>query len=103
MIAELENGLRALITEIVRKEVHAALAEVNTRDQYLPTRAAARFADVAPGTIRRWIRQGRLASHHAGRVVRVRRADLEMLLRAGQRSPSSTDVAPEVLAARDFS
>jgi excisionase family DNA binding protein len=101
MIADLENGLRALITEIVRKEVHAALAEVKALDQYLPTRVAAEVADVAPGTIRRWIREGRLASHHAGRVVRVRRADLKALLQIGTRQDVN-DLTPEQLARRDF-
>ena len=103
MIAEFENGLRALITEIVRKEVRTALAEATMLDQYLPTRTAAKVADVAPGTIRRWIREGRLASHHAGRVVRVRRTDLETLLRVGHASRSPIGVSPEALAARDFS
>src|SRR3954466_2592680 len=54
-MADLETGLRALIAEIVRKELPAALADIATPDEYLSTHAAAELAHVAGGTIRRWI------------------------------------------------
>jgi excisionase family DNA binding protein len=56
-------------------------------------------ASVAEGTIRRWIREGKLVGHKAGRVVRVKRADLEALLRAGGRRD---EASPEELARRAF-
>jgi excisionase family DNA binding protein len=100
--ADLETGLRTLIAEIVRNEVRTALAGVTTPDEYLSTSAAAAFAQVADGTIRRWIREGRLVEHRAGRVMRVRRADLQALLQTGRRSRHVSDMTPEDLAARDF-
>jgi excisionase family DNA binding protein len=92
--------LEATIRELVRVEVRRALADVTRPDEYLSTRGAAAFADVAPGTIRRWIREGRLAGHRAGRVVRVKRADLERLLREGGRRDE--DLTPEALADLKF-
>jgi excisionase family DNA binding protein len=78
----LEVALRETVREMVRAEVRAVLAEIAPRpDDYLSTRAAAKLAGVADGTIRRWIRERRLESHRAGRHVRVRRADLERMMR----------------------
>jgi excisionase family DNA binding protein len=92
-----ESGLRAMIAGIVREE----LAKLPQRDEYLSTGAAAEYAKVAPGTIRRWIREGRLVRLRAGRVMRVRRADLETLLQIGTRQ-NMNDLTPEQLARRDF-
>jgi len=84
-MSELETGLRGLLAELVRDEVRRQLAAATKPDEYLSTDAAAKVADVAGGTIRRWIREGKLVGHRAGRHVRVRRADLERLLREGGR------------------
>ncbi len=99
-MSELEAELRELVRRIVREEVGPLLADAARVDEFLSTRAAARFADVATGTIRRWIREGRLVGHRAGRVVRVRRADLESLLREGRRK--TPELTPEQRALRDF-
>ena len=50
----------------------------------LLTRAeAAKLLKVSPVTISRWLKQGRLPAYRLGpRAVRIRRADLEGLLRA---------------------
>ena len=93
--------LRAMIVQVVREELERAADKVNQRDEYLSPRAAGALAQVAPGTVRRWIREGRLAGHHAGRVLRVRRADLEALLRR-PRVISVDHVEPEALARRLF-
>ena len=84
-MSELETGLRALVAELVREEVARQMAETARPDEYLSTAAAAKLVDVAGGTIRRWIREGRLVGHRAGREVRVLRSDLEKLLREGSR------------------
>lgn len=91
--ASIAAALRALVTEIVREE----LRRVAARDQYLSTGHAAELADVAPGTIRRWLREGKLRGYRAGRSVRVKLSELEQLLRSG-----SSDMSPEQRAARDF-
>jgi excisionase family DNA binding protein len=61
---------------------------------------AARAASVSPATIRKWISEGRLPRHAAGRVWRVRRSDLEKLLGTPTEIARPTET-PEVLALRD--
>jgi len=99
-------SLAHVIAELVRFEVdarvRAALGDVTRPDEYLSTNAAGKLAQVAPGTVRRWIREGRLIGLRAGRVVRVRRSELEQLLRDGARSRVDGDESPEALALRDF-
>lgn len=94
----LEDQIRAIVVEVVRDELAKARAGT-APDEYLSTAGAGRLADVAAGTIRRWIREGRLAEHRAGRVVRVRRVDLVELMRSGRRD---RDDSPEAKALRDF-
>lgn len=90
-------GLRALISELVEE----ALAKRQpANDEYMSPEQAAALAKVAPATVRRWVREGRLPGHHAGRRVRVKRAELESLLRDGPSDRSG--LSPEQLAVRDF-
>ena len=96
----LDAALRPVIAEIVRDEVAKAVAEISRHDEYLSPAAAASVASVAPGTIRRWIRDGKIDSHHAGRNVRVSRKDLLAFMR-GERKSDPT-MTPEQLAARDY-
>src|SRR5579871_2248749 len=79
--ATLEEMLHRMVREAVRCELAAfagseAGALRNSEDAYLSVAKAARVADVAPGTIRAWIRHGRLTAKRAGRVLRVSRAEL---------------------------
>lgn len=92
------NTLEAAIRAIVREEVRAAVAEVLTRNAparaadeggYVSIGGAAAFAAVHPGTLRRWIRTGRLPVRRAGRVYRIARAELEAFL---EREGRSADV-----------
>jgi len=87
----LDDTIRAIVREVVRDEIRAAFHERSSVEArrnagqdagagYLSIARAAAFADVAPGTLRRWIRLGRLPARRAGRVYRVARADLERLL-----------------------
>ncbi len=97
--ADLLASLRALVIEVVREELQHA----PSRDRYLATNDAAALASVAEGTIRRWVREGRLPGHRAGRVLRVRASDLEALLAKGIRAkPPTATMTPEQLARRDF-
>ena len=100
----LAEAFRPLISEVVREEL--AKQQPAAPDLFLSTRAAAAVAGVAPGTIRRWIDEGRLTGHHAGRVLRIRRTELERLLaaapRRSRRRAAVADMTPEALARRDF-
>lgn len=96
---DVEVALRKLIREIARDEITRALSEHDAPAEYLSTSDAAALAGVATGTIRRWMREGRLARHGSGRLVRVRRVDVERILKCPPRGPDAT---PEELAIRDF-
>lgn len=89
MTGQLDYVLRELVRDVVREELRIALAEARPRqaanvntpaDSYLSVAKAAKVADLAPNTIRTWIRDGQLAGHRAGRVLRVKRSDLESFL-----------------------
>lgn len=98
-MSALEHGLRELIVDLVREEVRRVLGEATQPDEFLTTAEAAEVAKVAQGTIRRWIRDGRLTPHHAGRELRVRRVDLDAIMRDGGRR--DRERTPEELA-EDF-
>lgn len=102
----LDLALRAIVREAVREEMRAILAEQGARNVgppggegqgYLSIARAAAFADVAPGTLRRWIRSGRLPVRRAGRVYRVGRADLEDFLARDGRSAAVAGKARAIL------
>ncbi len=88
------------IKEMIAQGIREALGElaIDPGDDMMSTVDAARFAHVAAGTIRRWIKKGDLREHRAGRVIRVSRADLKRMLRNG--SPRNNSATPEQLAKR---
>jgi excisionase family DNA binding protein len=96
-----ENTFRAIIRDEVRKVVVELLSHrPASAGEYAGITEASKIASVAPQTIRRWVRERRLTGYHAGRVLRVKRSELEAFLA----SPSSHegDFSPEALAERDF-
>ena len=97
--ATLIETLRAIVRDIVREEMAVARPATSDATSHLSTRAAAIHAGVAMGTIRRWIRDGKLREHRAGRHLRVRRTDLEALLAGHHVGP---DASPEELAQQAF-
>lgn len=107
----LENALRSIVRDVVRDEVRAALAEHGgvrnaaaaspPGSGYLSIAKAAEFADVAPGTLRRWIRTGRLPVRRAGRVYRIGRAELEEFLASHGRSTDVVRKARAILGCND--
>lgn len=96
------EGIRLLIADVVRAELAKQGARTATADEYLSTSKAARYANVAPGTLRRWIRLRRLEPFGAGRHLRVRRADLDRLLADGGRRVRRVEESPESKADREF-
>ncbi len=106
--SSLDDALREVVRQVVREEIRAALDEDAGRmvprnalgeDGYLSIAAAAAHASVAPGTLRRWIRSGRLPVHRAGRVYRIGRGELEDFL--SRRGPSAAVVAQARTFVRD--
>ena len=77
-------------------------AKIRAAVEALVTTDAATVASVNEGTIRRWVRAGKLRGYRAGRVLRVRRDELDRMLATGRRAPSkaSNDESPEELAMR---
>lgn len=63
-------------------------------------RQAAEYARVTEGTIRRWIHRGRIVGYHAGRHLRVKRSELDQVLRFGFQNPDR--MTPEQRAEYDF-
>lgn len=99
---QLDETIRSIVREVVREELAQRGDARPANDCYLPTAEAAALVGVADGTIRRWIRERRLPSHRAGRVLRVRTSDLHELLAGGQRPRKEKVLSPEELARRDF-
>jgi excisionase family DNA binding protein len=93
--ASIRDLLRDVLREVVREELrerrNASPAPL-TEDSYVSVTKAARIADVAPGTIRAWIRAGRLTGKHAGRVLRISRMELERFMRSEATGPSGREV-----------
>ena len=97
-----EDRLRALIEDSVRKVLREQHATAAPREEYVSVAEAARQIDVAPATIREWMRDGRLRRYHAGRELRVHVPELQALMRRPQREAEATpeDAAREFLARR---
>ncbi|MBI3203049.1 MAG: helix-turn-helix domain-containing protein [Myxococcales bacterium] len=83
-----EGALRALVREalrdVLREELPRLLPGSTARPTYLSPKQAADVAATSVSTIRSWIRGGRLRPYRAGRLVRVRRDEVEALLAGGK-------------------
>ena len=98
----------AITMELVRTIVRSVVIEetarlgASTTIKYLTVSEASEVARVAPNTVRRWLRNGRLDKHEAGSAVRVRRDDLDRFLRGQRRDDgkSPEDLADEELRRR---
>lgn len=101
MSGDLEYALRTLLADVVREQLRLALGDdLPTRlreatstdapppdDGYVSMQRAAEIAQVNPNSIRNWIRRGDLREYRAGRLVRVRLAELHRYL---ARPPETT-------------
>lgn len=92
----LDEVMRRIVRDVVRAELtalgRADHPQRNGSDAYLSVARAARVADVAPGTIRAWIRHGRLTGKRAGRVLRVSRTELEQFMSGAPTGPRGDDI-----------
>jgi excisionase family DNA binding protein len=94
----LRQLVRDTVREVLREELplHAnarrnAAPLVSAEDGFLSVTKAAQLADVAPGTIRAWIRAGRLTEQRAGRVLRVSRRELAQFMTGLPTGPSGAE------------
>lgn len=94
------SELEDMVRKIVRDELARLAPKEPANDGYLSTEAAAEFADVAVATIRRWVREGKLPEHRAGRRVRVLKSELSQLLDGGRRPTKRAKLSPEERAAQ---
>ena len=95
---------------LVRQAVAEALADQQARSiapasspppaEYLTFDDAAAYASVSKGTIRNWVKAGRIGSYGVGRVARVKRAELDALLSQGglrEDLPSASEQADAII------
>ena len=103
-MTDLETAFRKIVTDVVREELHAAFTHFFNKQspdagrRYVSASQAAAIADVSQGTIRIWIRQGRLHEYRAGRVLRISIDELHAFMEAKPIQPES-ERTPEELAA----
>lgn len=97
----LEVNIRAIVAEavrdVVREELAAARRETRSAE-YLTFREAAAELAVSASTIKRWVRLGRLKTFGAGRLRRVRSADVRALLAEPAAAPTPEAEAPAARA-----
>jgi excisionase family DNA binding protein len=92
------TSLEDAIAELVRKEVARQLAERDANSEWLTAFEAAEILGVHPKTLRKMIRDGKLASSRVGSRHRVLRADVEQLIKGAR----NDNLTPEQLARRKF-
>jgi len=98
-----ESALRDIIRDEVRTAIRQELGKKPvTAGDYVSVAEAANIASVQSQTIRAWIRSGKLTEYKAGRVLRVRRSELEAFLSAGPSPTTAPGLSPEDLADRRF-
>lgn len=99
MLSDLVPHLEAWIATRVREEVERQLAEARAPREYLTTTESAALANVSQATVRRWVREGRLEAHGAGRELRILRIELDGLMRPnGRRLAPRAPVTPRALS-----
>jgi excisionase family DNA binding protein len=102
-VLDLADQIRSIVREVVREEMKAERALAARPVEYLTGAEAAAYAKVTTGTIRRWVREGRLSVCGAGKDVRVDRGELEKIMRPGKRilrRRAPNKESPERLAMR---
>lgn len=86
-----EEVLRDILREVVREEFAPIVERLNrieaqgaqtppAAEEYITAAEAAKVASVRADTVREWVRRGDLPAHRAGRLLRVRRDELEAYL-----------------------
>jgi excisionase family DNA binding protein len=92
-----DDAIRAVVREAITRELREAVtpppaAPTIATPEYISAVRAAEIAGVRPATIREWASRGRLPSHRAGRLVRIRTDDLQRFLAGGQGRTGVVDI-----------
>ena len=87
--AELRAIVRDEVRAIVREELRSVIggrsnSEAAGAAEFMSVAEAAKLIGISAGTIRTWIKDGRLVALHAGRKIRLRRTDVVGALDRGQ-------------------
>ena len=91
-------ALRSFVAEVVREVVREELRRTPGADDYLTVQEAAAIARVGQGTVRAWLRDGRLRRFGETRPL-VRRGDLEAFLEEPRRRVRAGAVDPRAAIA----
>ena len=86
-----DEAIRAAVRDAISRELRNARRQSRrrprrARSEYVSPARAAEIAGVRPATIREWVSRGRLPSHRAGRLMRIRTDDLHRFLAAWPRA-----------------
>ena len=79
-----------------------ALERGDLEDSFLTVAEVAEMLKLNQQTVRNWIDQGSLPALRVGRRVRIRRSDLERLLREGSTAPAGSSAEHTGPSAEDF-
>ena len=108
-----EETLRQIVREVVREEMRtimreelaaALVAPVGTSQAdvspiYVTPKEAAEITNVSEKTIRRWVQHGGLHATEIGRLIRIKRIDLDEFMARSGGASRSTKSADEVALA----
>lgn len=94
--ALVERAVEKAVRKVLRTE--PAIAEGDA--SWVPTAQLAKAYTIGQGTIRRWIREGKIDAMQVGRSLRVNRASFERVLAMPRPAVEKTP-SPEELADRD--
>jgi excisionase family DNA binding protein len=105
----LEAALRRVVADTVRQVLREELGSMlrnalavapagqdHGDDRYISVKAAAQLVGVRTETIRSWLQAGSFPAYRAGRILRIRRAELESYLARKDDGPLKLD--PEAMA-----
>ncbi len=100
----LEELFRTLVRDELRPffdMIHQVLERIGrgASDEFLSVPEAAKFAHVGKSTVRGWIKTKRLRAGKAGRLIRIRRSDLNALIteRRDDQQPDPETEAAKIL------
>ena len=97
-MSDLNAALRAVLDEALREMVRELIepylaSQPVPADRYLSVPDAAKLLGVSDGTVRSWIRQGKLRRYGCGRVLRVRLSELHDVMFCGSNETPDSDEA----------
>jgi excisionase family DNA binding protein len=97
VVADTVRGvLREELGGMLRDALTAAPGRHGEDDRYLSVKEAAQLVGVRAETIRSWLQAGYFPAYRAGRILRIRRVELESYLARKDEGPPKLD--PEAMA-----